>query len=149
MKIILLQDIDNVGKKYEVKEVKPGYARNFLIPKELAKIATKQNLNWLKNQKETMSKKAEEDLKITQELASNIDGIEVNIPVKVDEGGHLFESINALKISEHLKSMGYNVKKSQIKLENPIKELGEFPVKVTLNHNLEVEISVIISEEKI
>ena len=149
MKIILLQDIDNIGKKYEVKEVKNGYARNFLIPKNLVKLATKQNLKWLKGQKEIIEKGAEEDLKKAQETASRIDGIEVTIHVKVGEEGQLFESINSLKIFEKLKSMGFNVKKSQIKLQEPIKETGEFPVKISLDHNLEAEINLIVIEEKV
>lgn len=144
MKVILLKDIENLGKKYEVKEIKPGYARNFLIPKNLVKLATKQNLKWLKGQMEILEKKAEEDLKKAQELASKIDGIEVNIRVKVGDNGQLFESVNNVKISEELKEMDFEVKKSQIKLEKPIKEIGEFPVKVSLDHNLEAEITVIV-----
>ena len=148
MKIILLQDVENIGKKYELKEVKPGFARNLLIPKSLAKLATKQNLKWLQDQKAIIEKKAEEDLKMAQETASKIDDLEVSIAVKLGPEGQLFESISTLKISEKLKSMGFDVKKSQINLPEPIKELGEFPVKISLDHNLEAEITVIITEEK-
>ena len=147
MKVILLQDIENVGKKYEVKEVKAGHARNLLIPNKMVKLATKENLRWLKTQKAEMEQKAEEDLKKSQGLASEIDGIEVAINVKVGESGQLFESINSQKISEKLKEMGYDVKKSQIKLSDPIKETGEFPIKVSLDHNLEVEINLIVAGE--
>ena len=146
--MILLEDIENIGKKYEVKDVKPGHARNFLIPKNLVKLATKPNLKWLKDQKAVMEKEAEEDLKKSQEVASKIDGIEVSIVVKVGPEGQLFESINNVKISEKLKEMGFDVKKSQIKLEEPIKDLGEFPVKISLPHNLETEINLIITAEK-
>ncbi len=148
MKVILLQDVENVGKKFEVKEVKDGYARNFLIPQNLAKPATKQNAKWLESQKEAMEKEVEEDLKISQALASAIDDTEVNISVKVGDEGQLFESINSTKISEELLKMGFNVKKSQIQLEKPIKELGEFPIKINLDHNLEVQIKVVVTEEK-
>lgn len=148
MKVIILQDIENIGKKYEIKEVKPGFARNFLIPKNLARLATKQNLKWLENQKAIIEKKAEEDLKMAQEKASKIDGLEVSIAVKLGPKGQFFESINNLKISEKLKSMGFDIKKSKINLQKPIKELGEFPVKINLDHNLEAEIRVIITEEK-
>lgn len=147
MKVILIEDVENLGKKYEVKDVKPGYARNFLIPKNMVKLATKQNLKWLKDQQEIIEKEAVEDLKKAQELTSQIDGIEVTINVKVGESGQLFESINNVKIAEKLKSLGFNVKKSQIKLEDPIKEVGEFPIKVMLDHNLEAEIRLIIVEE--
>jgi len=149
VKVILLEDVENLGKKYEVKEVKPGHARNFLIPQNLVKQATKANLKWLESQKEVIEKKAEDDLKHAQELASKIDGMEVPIAVKIGEEGQLFESISAAKIAEQLKLMGYEVKKSHIKLAEPIKEVGEFPVKISLDHNLEAEIQVIITEEKV
>lgn len=148
MKVILLQDVEDLGKKYEVKEVKDGYARNFLLPKKMAKPATKQALKWLEDQKEIIEKEAEEDLKKAQELASKLDGLEISMDVKVGEEGQLFESINFQKITDKLKEMGFEVKKSQIKLQEPIKELGEFPVKINLDHNLEAEIKVIISAEK-
>jgi large subunit ribosomal protein L9 len=148
MKVILLKDINNLGKKYEVKEVKAGYARNFLLPKKLARLATKENLAWLKEQKEKEAKKIEESLKKTQKLASRIDDREVIIPVKVGEKGELFEKITAQKISEKLKEMGFEIKKSQVVLKEPIKELGEFPVKINFDHNLEAEVKVIVSEKK-
>lgn len=148
MKVILLQDVEGLGKKYEIKDVKDGHARNFLIPEKQAKAATKQALKWLSDQKEVIEKEAEEDLKKAQETASQIDGLEVVIEVKVGDEGQLFESINTQKISEKLKEMGFEVKKSQIKLEEPIKNVGEFPIGVNLDHNLEAEIKVIISAEK-
>ena len=148
MKVILLKDVQDLGKKYEVKEVKNGHARNFLIPQGLAKTATRQALKWLETRKETMEKEVEEDLKKEQTVASTLDGLELNIPVKVGEEGQLFESINAQKLAEKLKEMGFEVKKSKIILEEPIKTLGEFPVKISLEHNLEVEVRVIVVEEK-
>lgn len=148
MKVILLQDIADLGKKYEVKEVKNGHARNFLIPQGLVKPATKENLKWLESQKKSEEVKAEDELKKIQGLASNIDGLEVAVSVKVGEDDQLFESINSQKVAEKLKELGFDIKKSQILLENPIKELGEFPIKVTLEHNLEAEITLIVNQEK-
>ena len=148
MKVILLQDIEKLGKKYEVREVKNGYARNFLIPQGLVKIATDKALEWLKIQKEAGEKKAEQALKTTQEIASTLDGQEVIISVKVGEDGQLFESISVQKIFDELKKMGFNVKKKQIDLAEPIKELGEFPAKIKFDHNLEPEITIVVSEEK-
>lgn len=148
MKVILLQDVESLGKKYEIKDVKDGYARNFLLPEKMARAATKQALKWLTEQKEIIEKEAEEDLKKAQELASNLDGTELNIKVKVGDEEQLFESINSQKITDKLKEMGFEIKKSQVRLEDPIKELGEFPVNINLDHNLEVEIKVIITAEK-
>lgn len=148
MKVILLQDVENLGKKYEVKNVKAGHARNFLIPKGLAKPATKEVLKWLETQKEIEEKRAEEELKKAQEIASKLDGQEVTIPVKVGEEGQLFESITLQKIWEKLKELGFEIKKGQIDLTEPIKELGEFPIKIKFEHNLEAEVKVIVTEEK-
>jgi large subunit ribosomal protein L9 len=148
MRVILLQDVEKLGKKYDIKEVADGYARNFLIPKGLAKPATEEALKWLETQKEIEAKKAEEDLKKVQEIASAVDDQEVIIPVKVGEEGQLFESITAQKISEKLKEIGFDIKKTQIDLAEPIKELGEYPVKIKFEHNLEAEIKVIVVEEK-
>ncbi len=148
MRVILLQDVENLGKKYEIKEVKNGYARNFLIPKGLAKLATEEALKWLETQKEIEAKKAEEELKKIQAIATAIDGQEVIIPVKIGEEGQFFESITSQKISEKLKEIGFEIKKTQIDLVEPIKELGEFPVKIKFEHNLEAEIKIIVSEEK-
>ena len=148
MRIILLQDVENVGKKYEIKDVKDGYARNLLIPKGLAKLATKEVLERAEKQKETERQKIEEELKGIQQIASSIDEFEVIISVKVGEEQQLFEKINTQKISDKLKELGFNIKKEQIDLAEPIEELGEFPVKVKFEHNLESEIRVIITEEK-
>ena len=148
MKVILLKDIKNLGKKFEIKEVKNGYARNYLIPKGLVKPVTKEALEWLEIQKEIEQKKVEEELKKVQELASSVDGLEVTIPVKVGEKGQLFEAITQQKISEKLEELGFKIKKQQINLKTLIKEFGEFPIKVNFEHNLEAEIKVIIIEEK-
>lgn len=148
MKVILIQKVDNLGERYDLKEVSDGYARNFLIPKGLAKIATKEALAWLDTQKEIMERQTEEELKKSQELASKIDGFELVITVKVGEKGQLFEKITAAKIVEKLKENGFDVAKEQIGLEAPIEETGEYPLKVNLEHNLEAEINVLVSEEE-
>lgn len=149
MKVVLLKDVANVGKKLEVKEVKNGYARNFLIEKGLAKPATKEVITWVEMQKEIATKKSEEDLKKSQEKASGLEGQEVDLSVKVGDENQLFESITSQKIADKLKEIGFEVKKNQIILEKPIKELGEYPVKIKFEHNLEVEITVIISPQEI
>jgi large subunit ribosomal protein L9 len=148
MKVILLKDVDGVGKKYDIREVKNGYARNFLIQKGIGKAATKEVVAWAEMQKEIETKKSEDDLKKIQEKASTIDGQEVNILVKVGDENQLFESVGAQKITDKLKEMGFEVKKNQIILEKPIKELGEYPVKIKFDHNLEAEITVVISGEE-
>ena len=148
MKVVLLENVEKIGKKYDIKEVADGFARNFLIPKNLAKVATKEMIEWTELQKEVAAKKAEEDLKKTQGMASSIDGQEVIMQVKIGDEGQLFESINAQKIVERLKEMGFEIKKSQLDLPEPIKEVGEYPIRVKLEHNLEAQIQVIINEKE-
>jgi len=148
MRVILLKDIEKLGKKYDVKEVADGHARNFLIPRGLARPATEESLKWLKAQKEIEAKKAEGELKKIQEVASAIEGQEIVIPVKIGKEGELFESITFQKIYEKLKELGFEVRKNQIDLKEPIKEIGEFPVKIKFEHNLEAEIKVVVIEEK-
>lgn len=148
MKVILLKDIEKLGEKYEVKEVKDGYARNFLIPKGLVKAATKKNLAWLEKQKEIEEKKAEEELKKIQEEAAKIDGQEIVLEVKVGDNNQLYESINSQKVAEKLKEMGFDISKKQIVMETPLKETGEFLIKITFKHNLEAEVKLIIVPEK-
>ncbi len=147
MKVILLKDVKKVGKKYEIKEVATGFARNYLIPQDLVKIASKENLNWLKKEKENEKEKAEEELKETGKIASKIDGEEIEIAVKIGEKGQFFEKINQQKISKKLKEMGYKIDGSQVEIDQPIEEVGEFPAKIKFAHNLEAEITVIVIEE--
>lgn len=148
MRVILLKDVENIGKKYELKEVKMGFARNFLFPKGLAKPATKEALEWLQGQKEKATDKTEIALKKVQEVATAIDGREIIIPVKIGEKEQLFESITPQKICEVLKKNGFSIKKKQVDLAEPIREIGEYPVKIKFDHNLEAEIKIIINEEK-
>ena len=148
MKVILIQDVANLGKKYEVKEVKNGFARNYLLPQKLVRQATRENLKWLEIQKKSKETMAETELMEAQKIASNLDGLEVAIPIKVGEDGQIFESVNSQKIVEKLKELGFEIKKTQVKLEKPIKELGEFPLKIGLDHNLEAEITVLVTQNK-
>ncbi len=148
MQIILIKDVEKLGKKYEIKEVSSGYARNYLIPKGLAIQASGKLLKWAEAQREIEEKKAEGKLKKVSDLVSAIDGLEIEIPVKVGKEDQLFEKINQQKILEGLKELGFEIKKSQIELEEPLEELGEFPVKIKFEHNLEAEVKIIITEEK-
>jgi len=148
MKVILLQDIENLGKKDDIKNVANGYARNFLFPKKLAKLAAKEAIEELEKQKELEAKKAEEELKKIEELVSQIDGLEFEVIEKIDENGKLYGSINEVRISKILKEKGFDIKKKQIKIPQPIKELGESPVTILFDHGLEAEIKLIVMEEK-
>ncbi len=147
MKVIFLKDVSGMGKKNEVSEVKDGYARNYLFPRGLAKKATREALKKIKEGQESGEKKAEEELKKVQDLATRLGGNEIVIPIKLGKKGQMFESVNAGKIQEGLKKLGFEIKKTQVILPKPIKVLGEFPVKIRFDHNLEAEITVTVVEE--
>jgi len=148
MKIILLEDVEKLGNKGDVKEVADGYARNFLIPKEKAVLATKKEIEKVEEMKLIETQKAEQELVEYQKTATQLDGLELEIPVKVSEEDKLFGAVTANQIMEKLKEQGIKVKKEQIKLKDPIKEIGEYEVNIELPHNLEANIKVIILEEK-
>ncbi|HNY35835.1 MAG TPA: 50S ribosomal protein L9 [Candidatus Pacearchaeota archaeon] len=150
MKVILLKDVPNTGKKNDIKEVSPGFARNFLIPKKLAVVADNDSLKKLEIKKKVESENATKELKEVEAIVSKIDGQEIEINIKTGKEGQLFESVNKQKISERLKEMGYNIDKEDVILETPIKEAGEFPIKLKFGHNLEAEVRIIIKglEEK-
>ena len=157
MKIILLKDVEKLGKKNDIKNVADGYARNFLIPKKLAVLATKSEIAKLAEQKKIEAEKAEEELKLYQELASQVDGLELEISAKIAEEGKLFGTVTTSQIAEKLKENlsgskalqeGLEIKKEQVKLEQPIKEIGEYEATIEFPHNLEVKVKVIVVEEK-
>ena len=148
MKVILLQDIENIGKKDDVKNVAAGFARNFLFPRKLAITATKKAIQENEKLKKEQEKKAEQELKTAQEIASKIDGLELEIKEKIDEKGQLYGSVNENTIIQALKEKGFNIKKKQIKIPQPIKEPGEHLANILFDHNLEAEIKLIVIEEK-
>jgi len=148
MKVILLQDVDKLGKKGDIKEVTDGHARNLLIPKKMAVLASKSEILRLEEQKKIEGDKSEKELIRFQEVASQIDGFELEISTKAGEDNKLFGAITVAKISEELKKNNFEIEKNQIKLENPIKEMGEYEISIELPHNLEAKIKLIITEEK-
>ena len=129
MKVILLQDVRKVGKKFETKDVADGYALNFLIPRKLAEVANTSNskrVGDLKS-KEEAEKKVQEDL-LMKNLKS-LEGITVELKENTNEKGHLFKGVNKQEIVEALKSQGHlDLAAEYIMLEKPIKEAGEYTI---------------------
>jgi len=148
MKVILFQDIEKLGKKFEIKNVERGYARNYLIPRNLAKVATKKIMQWAEVQREINRQKEESKLKETQALISKINQTELRFALKVGDKGQLFEALTAVKIKTALKERGFDLLKSQIKLEKPIKAIGEFSVDIEFDHNLSSTIRIVITKDE-
>jgi large subunit ribosomal protein L9 len=147
MKVILLKDIPDLGKRGEIKNAADGHARNFLIPKKLVKIATDKAIKELEQEKVIEAQKAEQALQHVEEVVSQIDGLEIEVPTKMDESGKLYGSINDQKVSLLFKDRGFDIKKNQIKILQPIKEVGEYPITISFDHGLEAEIKLIIIDE--
>lgn len=145
MKVILLQNIKNLGNKNDIKNVADGYAKNYLLPNKIAVLATNDELEILEETKEAEAQKAEEELLRFQDLAERIDGTELEISAKVGDNNKLFGSITAAMIADKLQELGFDINKDQINLKEPIKELGEYDVILELPHNLEAKIKVIIA----
>ena len=148
MKLILLQNVEGLGKEGEIKEVAVGYARNFLIPRGLAEEATDDLIAQMEKRKEKEAKVAEADLEKTEKLASELDGREIEIFAKVSEEGRLYAAITPAKVSAELKKIGHNIASGQIEIKEPIKELGEHEIKINLPHGLESRITLIVKSQQ-
>ncbi|OGH88490.1 MAG: 50S ribosomal protein L9 [Candidatus Magasanikbacteria bacterium RIFOXYC2_FULL_42_28] len=144
MKVILLQKIPGVGDIDQVKDVADGYARNFLFPRHLAVQATQASLADLTAHKKKQTKDAERELQTAQNLAERLDGLVLELKEKASEKGQLYAAVSATKIISELKRLGYTILREQIKVP-PIKEAGEYVVKIKLSHGLEATVTVIVS----
>lgn len=141
MKVVLLQEVKGLGKTDEIKEVNEGYARNFLFPKHLAVVAKDKALKELSDKKIKESKEAEADLRMQQDLAAKLDGIEINIKEKASDAGVLYAAVGHAKIMQELGRRGIKIDRNQLS-NTTIKKAGEYPIKVKLRHGLEAEITV-------
>ncbi|MFA6428319.1 MAG: 50S ribosomal protein L9 [Candidatus Buchananbacteria bacterium] len=146
MRVVLLKDVPALGVKGATKEVSDGYARNFLLPKNLAALATPGLELELKKQQAQKSLRAEADLQQTQELAEKLQTVEVVIKGKTNEVGTLYAKILPGQIASLLKKQGCVIKKEQVFIMEPIKEVGDYRVLIKLPHNLESEVTVIVTE---
>ncbi|OHA12950.1 MAG: 50S ribosomal protein L9 [Candidatus Tagabacteria bacterium RIFCSPLOWO2_01_FULL_39_11] len=148
MKVILSQNILNIGKKYEVKNVSDGYARNFLLPKKLAEIATPNALKNLQTRQRTEKVLTEEKEKLIARSFKKLKDFVLIIKEKANEKNQLFAGIDAERISQELKNNGMKgIDAGFIKLEKPIKKLGEYDITVE-KEELKERISLNIKNSK-
>lgn len=132
MKIILLKEVSGLGHKGEVKEVKEGYARNFLIPKGMADVVTKHSLNVLAAQKRKREKSKKLEVRSKKLLAGKFNNKSFEILAKADEKGTLYAKLDAKNIASELAKQGYKMEVSEVKLEKPIKKIGEYKIELRL-----------------
>src|SRR3989338_2006094 len=146
MKVILLKNINSLGKQGEIKEVSDGYARNFLIPRQIADIATDELIEHIKKIKQKEKKSAKKELERSQDAAGKLEGKVFEIHAKASNEGRLYASVHSQEISELLKKRGYLVDAKHI-LADHIKEIGEHAVTIQLQHGLEARIMLIVKQQ--
>lgn len=142
MKIILRKNFDQLGKIGDVLTVKDGYARNFLIPRGIAYIATEGNLKALEAEKKAYLKKLQKEQKDAENLAAELEKLQITIPVKVGEDDKLFGSVTSNMIADEVIAKGVNIDKRAIQLSEPIKQLGIHEVPIKLHTNVTANIKV-------
>ena len=147
MKVILLQDVNSLGKKDQVVDVNDGYARNFIFPKKLGIEATNQNMNNLKLQKQNEAKIAKENLEKAREFSKKLEELTVVVKMKAGEGGKAFGSVSSKEIAEEAKRQhGVEIDKKKIVLEDPIRTFGVFEINVKLHPEVVAKMHVKVEE---
>lgn len=147
MQVILLQDVKGQGKKGDLVDVNEGYARNFLIKKGFAEVATPNKINDLKQKKAAADFHKQEEIKAMRVLAAELKGKTFTLKIKVGQGGKVFGSVTGATIAEAMTAAGYDVDKKKIVLESPIKAVGVYDVDIKLLEGISTKIKVQVSEE--
>jgi large subunit ribosomal protein L9 len=148
MDIILREDIQGLGYKDDTVVVKPGYGRNFLIPRGMAIIASTSNRKMIDENIRQAAHKAEKAMKDAQEMANNIGELTLEIKTKAGESGKIFGAITAIQVAEGLANKGFEIDRKRISFEQKIKELGEYTAFLDLHKEVHHPITLkVIGEE--
>ena len=147
MKVILQQDVRGQGKKGQLVEVSDGYARNFLLPKKLAVLATAENVNTMKQQEKARKAQEAAEKAEAEALSKKLEGLTVKVAAKAGEGGRLFGAVTAKEISECLAQQhGLNIAKTKLVLDEPIKACGGYKIKAKLGYEIVGTVNVMVVE---
>jgi large subunit ribosomal protein L9 len=147
-KVILQEDIEKLGHRGDVVDVKPGYARNFLLPKKLAIEATTGNMKALERIRGALAKKTATELDAAQKQAAALNGVELKFTRKTGENDQLFGSVTSGDIADALEAQGFKIDKRQVQLHDPLKALGEFPVKIKVFRDVSAEVKATVAKEE-
>ena len=142
MELILKKTVETLGEEGDIVKVKPGYARNYLIPKKMAVLANKANLAQLEQEKAAIEARREKQRQEAESLSKKIAGAVITIKHRVGEEDKLFGSVTAADISEKLAEMDIQIDKKYILLSEPLKTLGEFNVPVKVGYQMTSDITV-------
>jgi large subunit ribosomal protein L9 len=147
MEVILREHVDNVGRRGEVVKVADGYARNYLLPRKLALLATAGNKQQIERERAKFDAREAEETKAADAVAERLSGVEVQIGRKVGETEALYGSVTSADIVEALAAKGFEVDRRKLHLPEPIKKLGEYDVPLRLHRELTVPIKVKVVAE--
>ena len=148
MEVILREDIQGLGYRNDTVTVKPGYGRNFLIPRGMAIIASNSNRKRIEEEIRQTAHKAEKAIKDATEVAEKIGELTIEIKTKAGESGKIFGAITAIQVSDALKEKGFEIDRKRISFESKIKELGEYSVILDLHKEVHHTITVkVLAEE--
>lgn len=148
MQVILRDALGKLGQAGDIVSVKPGYARNYLIPKGLAYEATDANVRRIEREKVKLEHQAAEQLTEARRRAASLEGVSVTFNARAGEEGKLFGSITTADIAEKLGEQGVEIDRRQIVLDEPIKSLGVFSVAVRLHSEVQPEVKVWVIKEE-
>ena len=147
MKLILREDVYNLGKSGELVNVKEGYARNYLLPRNLAMLASSANVRQLDHEKKVIELRQQKLKGGAQEQAKKLEGVKISIKRKTGEQDKLFGSVTALDIAEALAATGHKLDRRLIHLPEPIRAVGEFPVEIRLHREVTAKLTVSVVAE--
>ncbi len=147
MKIILREDVEKLGKAGEVVKVKDGFGRNYLIPQKLAVLANVRNMKALDHDRRTIETRAKKTRKTAEATAATLSAVSLTLPAKTGEEGKLFGAITSRDIAEALGKAGLTVDRKAIQLADPIKQVGDYKVKIRVAADVFPEISVSVVPE--
>ncbi|MFO8000434.1 MAG: 50S ribosomal protein L9 [Marinilabilia sp.] len=148
MEIILKEDVPNLGNKNDIVTVRPGYGRNYLIPRGIATLATKSAKKVFAENKKQQAHKEEKIRNEAQEVANKLEGKKVTIGAKTSSTGKIFGSVNNIQIAEALKKEGFDIERKNIIIaEDTVKEIGSYKAQIKLHRDVKVEIDFEVVSE--
>jgi large subunit ribosomal protein L9 len=144
MEVILREDVPGLGIIGDIVKVKPGYARNFLLPRGLAVTADSRNVKQLEHQQRVIAAKKARERGAHEKLAAEMGGVTVETEARAGRGGKLFGSVTNMEVHRLLAEKGYKLDRRRIELREPIKEIGEFEVRVRVGQDVDTTVKVIV-----
>jgi large subunit ribosomal protein L9 len=143
--VLLREDVDNLGARGEIVKVKAGYARNYLLPRKLAVVATASNVKQIESERAALLKKEARERSTAEAQAAQMGALRLVFERKAGEHGLLYGSVTAMHVAEAIREKGYEIDRRRVHLAETIKEVGEYTAAVRLHREVSVDIPVIVT----